>query len=105
MSEAIQGWFISFTEEEEAVIEDVLFEEGYEKTPAGLKEFVLDIIDEDSETENRERRQRQDETLAEHITQFIKENPEVINKYTTIGKAAAGSILNAMKKARRSAGL
>lgn len=96
-NKAIGGWFISFTEEEEADIQEALIADEYEPTPAGLREFVLDIIAEDS---SEEARRKTDASIAETLSQYIKEHPEKINQFANMGRAAVSSAVAAIIKAR-----
>lgn len=100
-TEPLSGWWLSFTDEESVELQEGLRSLGYTTDSAGLKDFIFDSLSYDPQEEKRER----DETLAGHINQFLKSNPEIVGMYSNMGKAAlnmaAMRIMQAMAKAKK----
>jgi hypothetical protein len=101
----ITGWWLSFTTEEARRVESVLEKLEYEKSPTGLREYILDTMEDDEE---RERRRVQDEGISSQIAEFLKENPDIVSLYANLGKnalnMAAAAVLKRITKARSVSG-
>lgn len=92
----IPGWFLCFDEAEEKIVRETLSEQEYSIDPAGLREWIIDIM-----TEEPEDSEQKDRDTAARIAQYIKDNPAVVNIYAGLGKAAVQGIADLIKKARR----
>jgi hypothetical protein len=99
----ISGYFLSFSDGELQLVETALREMGYDTGPTGLKEYLLDSIMDPQPARKEETRLR-DETLAMQIGKFLKDHPETVGVYATLGlsslKNLADRITDNIKKAR-----
>lgn len=88
---AIDGVFLTFSQEERAAISELLYYEGYEDTPEGLKKFIVDCAFEEK---------REDKTPPRRYLNIenILENPDA---YINAASNLAQSIARAIKKARK----
>jgi len=96
----ISGYFITPTPEETQLINETLKDEGYEVSPSGLKEWILDII-----TAEEEPQEERDKKLGEQISAFLRENPETVTMYAGLGAGVVKGLVDRMvagivKKAR-----
>jgi hypothetical protein len=96
----IRGWFLSFTDEELAIVKEAFEENGYELDATGMKSFILDTID-DAGANNDSPISAVD-GLVNKVAAIVKENPETIKAYASI----AGNMFNGWvrKKSGRVAG-
>lgn len=67
---------ILFTPDENADLMETLKEMGYSEDSSGIKEFILDSLD-DSEPD--------EPTLGDRVTSFIEEHPEAVDRIKQLG--------------------
>ena len=93
----IEGWFISWESDEELqYVQDSLTDAGYEAGPKGLREFVLDILQEPAKPE----RPAVDK-LVDQVNAFIKANPDKVNMYGTMLGSMAMQFANNLLKTKK----
>lgn len=80
----IEGYFLSFTESEFALIHAMLDEEGYGKDIAGLKAFLLDCA-QPVEPRQAPHAGATDRVLHT-LESFVMENPATVNYLLNAGK-------------------
>jgi hypothetical protein len=87
----IDGYWLTFTEEQENRLHSILLQDGFTPDGAGLKEWILDII------ENSEKEDKPDEIKT--ITDLLYEHPGVITGAGRFAKNVLGNILNKKRRA------
>ena len=90
---AIEGFFLCFTNEEKEIIEQAFQDLGYEFSPDGIKDYVLDTI----EADNKESKPGAIDTLVGQVAEAVKKNPEQVRAYASL----AGSFVKNIIKHRR----
>lgn len=83
----IDGWFITFTDEERALIEATLEDEGYDVGPAGLKKFVLDTITQPPLPEPK----------SKQFGQYVRDHPEEVLGAAQFTLGAIQSVIGKIK--------
>ena len=81
-SARIEGYFLSFTEEEFAKVNKMLSEEGLTEDLDGLKKFILECCEEEHEEKPRDRAHK----LLDNVEDFIIQNPQTVNALLNAGK-------------------
>jgi len=91
-TEQINGWFLTFKDDEEQLIREALTELGYTADVEGVKEYLLDSL---SEEEDEPLGTGATERVMGNIIGFAVQNPDKIK-----GMAQAGMSMfqQAMKK-------
>ena len=106
--EPIPGWFLTFSDKESKALEAGLDALGYENTAKGLKDFVLDTLEDETADPSQERHERhrtQDASIASQVAGYLREHPEVLGTYANLGKTAANMLIQkvmaGIEKARK----
>jgi hypothetical protein len=89
---AIEGIFLCFTNEEKEIIQGAFEDLGYEFTPDGIKDFILDSI----EADNKESKPGAIDTLVGQVADAVKRNPDQVRAYASL----AGSFVKNIMKGR-----
>jgi len=90
----LEGFFLSFTDEEADDIRAALKYEGYAPDGEGLKEFLIDSLFGDPKPE--EAHSPTDEFITK-ARKFVTDNPETVR----FGMNVATGLFNKIRKARR----
>lgn len=90
----IEGFFVSLADDKEReFIQKGLEAEGYEFSPQGMKEFILDCLSEDEEGPA--------DRVVGQFREWVGKNPEVVKMYGNMAGAALGNLFNTwIKKGR-----
>ena len=86
----IPGYFLSFTPPEKLAIDEMLMSGGYEPGGAGVKRFLLDVLESDENVETEGPVDR----LMNKVEDFVIGNPETVKKAIDLG----GAILKTVRR-------
>ena len=92
MSERIEGFFLSFDEEEIKDVKEELVAQGYTGDSAGLKAFLMEMLFAESEEVPDDG--RTDEVIG-RVQNFIRENPQTVEMGLNL---VAGMLKKVIKK-------
>ena len=88
----LEGYFLTFNREEQEIIEEALHDAGYTFDAAGIKNYLLDSI-ENGLVENE--KPNPVDKIVQNIADAVNKNPEQVKAYANI----AGSVIfNFLKK-------
>lgn len=90
-TKAIEGYWLSFDQEQENRLHEVLIQDGFSPDGTGLKEWIIDIIEGGAPDEQEHEDQG-------NMYEFIREHPEMI---MNAGRFAQNLVSGLMNKKRR----
>jgi len=94
----IEGYLITFTEEEKESVFDMLYDEGYSTDLEGLKKWILDNAN--GEPDPKENTPSPADRIAVNLNKMIIDNPEkIIEAGIRVGEGIQ-KIIGAIKKGR-----